>query len=40
MAYMVPMNKRENALAETIRFTLSFLTDTRFREEESVTDPD
>ena len=40
VAYMVPMNKRENALAETIRFTLSFLTDTRFREEESVTDPD
>jgi hypothetical protein len=40
VAYMVPMNRRENALAETVRFTLQFLTDTRFREEESVTDPD
>ncbi|MFM7194797.1 MAG: type IX secretion system outer membrane channel protein PorV [Bacteroidota bacterium] len=39
VAYMVPMNKRENALAETVRFTLHFLTDTRFREDESVTDP-
>ena len=39
VAYMVPMNKRENALAETVRFTLHFVTDTRYREEESVTDP-
>lgn len=39
IAYMVPMNKRENALAETIRFTINFLTDQRGKEQESVTDP-
>jgi len=39
IAYMVPMNKRENALAETIRFTINFLTEQRGREEDSVTDP-
>lgn len=39
IAYMVPMNKRENALAETVRFTINFLTDQRAKEQESVTDP-
>jgi hypothetical protein len=39
IAYMVPMNKRENALAETVRFTINFLTEQRSKEQESVTDP-
>lgn len=39
IAYMVPMNRRENALAETVRFTINFLTEQRGREEDSVTDP-
>ena len=39
IAYMVPMNKRENALAETVRFTINFLTEQRAKEQESVTDP-
>jgi len=34
----VPMNKRENALAETVRFTIVFLTEQRAREDDSVTD--
>jgi len=38
IAYMVPMNKRENALAETVRFTIVFLTEKRAREDDSVTD--
>jgi hypothetical protein len=33
VAYMVPMNKRENALAETVRFTLHFVTDRRVVQE-------
>ncbi len=38
VAYMVPTNKRENALAETLRFTLMIMMDNRVKEEESVTD--
>lgn len=39
VAYMVPVNRRENALAETVRFTIHLLTQSRKNEEESVTDP-
>lgn len=38
VAYLVPTNKRENALAETLRFSLMILIDNRVKEEESVTD--
>ena len=38
VAYMVPTNKRENALAETLRFTMMIMIDNRVKEEESVTD--
>jgi len=38
VAYMVPTNKRENALAETIRFTVSLLFNAKENEDESVTD--
>ncbi len=38
VAYMVPTNKRENALAETLRFTLMIMMDNLVKEEESVTD--
>ena len=38
MAYLVPTNKRENALAETIRFTIMYVLPTKAKEEESVTD--
>jgi hypothetical protein len=38
VAYMVPTNKRENALAETIRFTLFLLFDAKTEEKDSVTD--
>jgi len=38
VAYMVPTNKRENALAETIRFTLMLNFENKARENDSVTD--
>jgi hypothetical protein len=38
VAYLVPVNKRENALAETIRFTLLLNIDSKLKENESVTD--
>jgi hypothetical protein len=38
VAYMVPTNKRENALAETIRFTLILHFNAKEKEDESVTD--
>lgn len=38
MAYMVPTNSRNNALAETIRFTLMFTFDPKAKEKESVTE--
>lgn len=38
VAYIVPTNKRENALAETIRFTLMMNFESKARENDSVTD--
>lgn len=38
IAYLVPTNKNENALAETIRFTVMMYFDARPQDEESVTD--
>ncbi len=38
VAYLVPTNKRENALAETIRFTIMMYFDNKVQGEESVTD--
>ncbi len=38
VAYIVPTNKRENALAETIRFTLMLNIESKARENDSVTD--
>lgn len=38
VAYLVPTNKRENALAETIRFTIMMYFDNKAQSEESVTD--
>jgi len=38
VAYLVPTNKRENALAETIRFTIMMTFDNKAQGEESVTD--
>lgn len=38
MAYLVPTNGRESALAETIRFTIMYIFPTKAKEEESVTD--
>jgi hypothetical protein len=38
VAYMVPTNKRENALAETIRFSIMYVLPAKAKEEESVTD--
>ncbi len=38
VAYLVPTNQRENALAETIRFTIMFNFDAKSRENDSVTD--
>lgn len=38
VAYLVPTNKRENALAETIRFTVMMYFDGKPQNEESVTD--
>lgn len=38
IAYLVPTNQRENALAETIRFTLMMNFENKARKEDSVTD--
>ena len=38
MAYLVPTNNRNNALAETIRFTVLIVFNAKPKEEESVTD--
>ena len=38
VAYMVPTNGRESALAETIRFTILYVFNAKPKEEESVTD--
>jgi hypothetical protein len=38
VAYLVPVNKRENALAETIRFTLMLNFESKLKENDSVTD--
>jgi len=38
VAYLVPTNGRESALAETIRFTLMYTFPTKQKVEESVTD--
>jgi len=38
VAYLVPTNQRENALAETIRFTIMFNFEGKSREGDSVTD--
>jgi Type IX secretion system protein PorV len=38
VAYLVPTNGRESALAETIRFTIMYIFPTKAKEEESVTD--
>lgn len=38
VAYLVPTNKNENALAETLRFTLMMYFDGKNKDQESVTD--
>ncbi len=38
VAYLVPTNGRENALAETLRFTIMMLFEKKVKEEESVTE--
>ncbi|KXK29813.1 MAG: hypothetical protein UZ12_BCD005000637 [Bacteroidetes bacterium OLB12] len=38
VAYLVPTNKRENALAETLRLTIMLNFDSKTRETDSVTD--
>lgn len=38
VAYLVPTNKNENALAETLRFTIMMYFDSKVQGEESVTD--
>ncbi len=38
VAYMVPTNKRESALAETLRFTITMLFEKKVKEDETVTD--
>ena len=38
VAYLVPTNKRENALAETIRFTILYVFKTKEKVDDSVTD--
>jgi len=38
VAYIVPTNKKENALAETLRFTLVMMFDKKVKEDDSVTD--
>ena len=40
MAYLVPTNNRNNALAETIRFTIMITFNAKPKEEESVTEPE
>lgn len=40
IAYMAPVNKRENALAETVRFTIHFVTETRLKEDQSILESD
>jgi len=40
VAYMVPTNKRESALAETLRFTLMILFEKKVKEDDSVTATD
>ena len=37
LAYMVPVNKRENALAETLRLTLHYIP--KIKETEEATNP-
>lgn len=38
VAYLVPTNKRENVLAETLRFTIMIMIKNKEKEDESVTD--
>jgi hypothetical protein len=38
VAYLVPTNGRESALAETIRFTIMYVLPSKIKNEESVTD--
>ena len=38
IAYLVPTNKRENALAETIRFTILYVFKDKEKVDDSVTD--
>lgn len=38
VAYLVPTNRQENALAETIRFTLLFAFENKLREADTVTE--
>jgi hypothetical protein len=38
VAYLVPTNQRENALAETIRFTIIMHVDAKVKEQEALTD--
>jgi hypothetical protein len=38
LAYLVPTNKRENALAETLRLTIMLNFESKTRENDSVTD--
>ena len=40
VAYLVPTNKREHPLAETVRFTLLFQINQKEKDEETVTEPD
>jgi hypothetical protein len=40
VAYLVPTNKREHPLAETVRFTLLFQIQQKEKDEETVTEPD
>ncbi|MCU0419207.1 MAG: type IX secretion system outer membrane channel protein PorV [Cyclobacteriaceae bacterium] len=38
MAYLVPTNRQENALAETIRFSIHFVFENKLREADTVTE--
>jgi len=38
VAYMVPTNKRENALAETIRFTISMMMEKKMIQDVAPVD--
>lgn len=40
IAYLVPVNKKEHPLAETVRFSLLFQINNDTNKEETVTDPD